>query len=138
MGLRHGAEASRPKNAPLLKDQPVVTSVFYELPRDSGKEVVLWKPINNWNASFDEAGSCFDAARALRTEHGCVHVQRAGLQKKVLHGVFHTPGASEREGYRVALTARITKPDAIAKIEEHMGKYKELLGPKGEYTLEAQ
>ena len=39
MGLKQGAKACAPKNAPLLKEQPVVTSVFYQSPQDdSGKE----------------------------------------------------------------------------------------------------
>jgi hypothetical protein len=38
------------KNAPLIPRQPVVTTVFYEQPQvDSGKEVVLWKPILNFS-----------------------------------------------------------------------------------------
>lgn len=38
------------KNAPLIPRQPVVTTVFYEQPQvDSGKELVLWKPILNFS-----------------------------------------------------------------------------------------
>jgi hypothetical protein len=38
------------KNAPLLPRQPVVTTVFYEKPEaDEGKEIVLWKPLLNFD-----------------------------------------------------------------------------------------
>ena len=36
------------KNAPLLPNQPVVTTVLYEHIDDSGKECVFWKPILNF------------------------------------------------------------------------------------------
>lgn len=37
MGYKHGPRESAPKNAPLVRRQPVVTTVFYERPEDSGK-----------------------------------------------------------------------------------------------------
>ena len=37
MGYQHGPRESAPKNAPLVRRQPVVTTVFYERPEDSGK-----------------------------------------------------------------------------------------------------
>lgn len=65
------------KNAPLLPYQPVVTSVLYSQPDvDSGKEVLLFRPLLNWDAMEGP----FSAARALRTVHGTAHIQRSGLQ----------------------------------------------------------
>ena len=91
--------------APLTPKQPVVTSVFYERPEaDGGKESVLWRPCLNWQAR----GDVFCAARALGTPHGCVHVQRAGLQARSKHGVFHTPGAPP--GFRASRLRQSTWP----------------------------
>ena len=122
------------KNAPLISHQPVVTTVLYEdAAADSGKEVVLWRPILNWEAG----DGAFTAARALQTPHGVAHIQRAGLQRGTKHGVFHGPGREERVGWRVALTARITKPDAQALVDKWAatGAYSESFGPEGEWTL---
>ena len=60
------------------------------------------------------------AARACPTKHGQVHIQRAGLQKDTLHGIFHTPLCKNEEeiesctgrggprtGYRVAITGKL-------------------------------
>lgn len=56
------------KNAPLLPRQPVVTTVFYEKPEaDEGKEIVLWKPLLNFDPSDS---SLFTAARGVVTTHG--------------------------------------------------------------------
>jgi len=121
------------KCAPLVRKQPVVTTVFYEKPEDEGKESVLWRPIDNWQPR----GDTFSAARCLVTTQGVAHVQRAGLQAKAKHGVMHTPGTSGRSGYRVALTGRITHTDAAQRVEEHVGKghYSCTLGPDGSWHL---
>ena len=122
------------KNAPLVPKQPVVTTVFYELPdEDGGKESVLWRPCLNWDARNDS----FCAARALVTTHGMAHVQRAGLQRTAKHGVFHSPLTEERRGYRVALTGRITHADAAERVAELAAKehYAHELGPDGKWHL---
>lgn len=117
--------------------QPVVTTVFYEHPEaDSGKELVLWRPALNW----DTKGGVYSAARALSTPHGCVHIQRAGLQSKAKHGVFRHPAAAdERAGYRIAITARMTKLDANEQVMTHRDKqppsYCRQLGPHGVFFL---
>jgi len=152
------------KNAPLVPNQPVVTTVIYECPdQDSGKEVVLWKPLLNFSPvvgsnnkhSIDDDDDDYDnvdhnnsisagnntnylAARAVSTTHGMIHVQHAGLQKKAVHGIFHAPGGestSERQGYRVAITARITKPDAEASLRAHEHQYRATFGPEGNVGL---
>ena len=122
------------KNAPLVPYQPVVTTCVYARPAvDGGKECVLWRPLLNW----DVAGGAFSAARALPTPHGTVHIQRAGLQRQTKHGVFHAPGTPARESWRVALTARVTKPDATALVDEWEKRkaYSETFGPEGKWTL---
>lgn len=138
------------KNAPLLPRQPVVTTVFYESPtQDSGKEVVLWRPTHNFSAivptvtegkeGFTRADDSYHAARALVTTHGMVHVQRAGLQDASVHGIFHTPGeTAPRHGYRVAVTARITKADREDCLQPHLASYMATLGPLGDTTLPAR
>ena len=124
------------KNDPLMDLQPVVTTIFYEHPgTDSGKEIVLWKPLLN----FSSAGSgVYDAARGVLTTHGMIHLQKAGLQSKALHGIFHAPGTkSERQGYRVAITARIAKPDADEIVQgfSKRGSYCDEFGPGGAFKL---
>ena len=46
-------------------------------------------------------------------------------------------GTDGRLGYRVALTGRITKPDAVARVEVHeaQGHYCTTLGPDGKWQL---
>ncbi|KAL9190182.1 hypothetical protein ACHAXT_007393 [Thalassiosira profunda] len=81
------------KNAPLVGRQPVVTTVYYEKPEtDNGKELVLWKPMMNFKPRDD---SLYAAARGVQTLHGMVHVQKAGLQSKAQHGIFHAPVFAE-------------------------------------------
>jgi hypothetical protein len=127
------------KNAPLVNQQPVVTTVFYEKPNsDSGKEIVMWKPILNFSPVGDKSTGAGEylGARCVRTLHGMVHVQRAGLQKSSLHGIFHMPHSTdERQGYRVAITARITKPNAEETLSEFLHTYTEELGPEGALQL---
>jgi len=149
------------KNAPLVGRQLVVTTVFYEHPSlDNKKEVVLWKPILNWSASVppnadnqrrQQERSTTDvylAARGVETSHGMIHLQAAGLQGRALHGVFHTPKltddagdegekAERRRGYRIAVTSRIARPDAKARVEPFVksDQYAAILGPQGEWTL---
>jgi len=144
MGYKHGPRESAPKNAPLVRRQPVVTTVFYERPEDSGKEVVLWKPMDNWHSEYgarfsaEAARGTYDAPRGLQTSHGVVHVQRAGLQRRVVHGVFHSPGSAVRTGWRVAITARVTHPDAEDRMREfhEEGAYCKHIGPAGAWSLE--
>ena len=100
--------------------------------------MVLWRPALNWNGG----GDVFTAARALCTPHGIAHVQRAGMQRNTKHGVFHLPGTDARVGYRVALTARITRPDAmerVEKVEQQAARgsraYCRRFGPEGAWTL---
>lgn len=122
------------KNAPLVPWQPVVTTVLYGDPaRDSGKEVLLFRPALNWEASH----GAFTAARALRTPHGTAHIQRAGLQRSAKHGVFHAPGTPPRESWRVALTGRVAKPNANELVEswDARGEYSETFGPDGQWQL---
>lgn len=124
----------KPKSAPLVPKQPVVTTVFYEKEaEDAGKESVLWRPVLNWQPRGDP----FCAARCLVTTQGVAHVQRAGLQAVAKHGVFHTPDTAGRSGYRVALTGRITHVDASQRVEEHAskGQYSCTLGPEGSWHL---
>jgi hypothetical protein len=104
---------------------------------DTGKELVLWKPMLNFSPINHDANSNGEylAARAVTTEHGMIHVQRAGLQKSAVHGIFHATGASERQGYRVAITARITKPDAEASVRPFEKQYCLELGPLGDVML---
>jgi len=126
------------KNAPLIPNQPVVTTVFYEKPEcDSGKEIVMFKPILNFSPIGDKSTGTGEylGARAIPTYHGMVHVQRAGLQKYAVHGIFHAPNTTERQGYRVAITARITKPNADESLHEYMRQYKVELGPDGDLQL---
>jgi len=132
------------KNAPLVSRQLVVTTVYYEkLEDDNGKELVLWKPILNFNPRDD---SLYMAARGIQTLHGMVHVQRAGLQSYTQHGVFHTPifedgdiepVSDARRGYRVAITARITFPDSDKRLEPYLENdhYSSVLGPDGNKTI---
>ena len=126
----------RAKNSSLMPCQPVVTSILYEQPeQDSGKEVVLWKPVLNWPSSRSDL---YSAARAVQTVHGTIHVQSAGLQSKAQHGVFHTPSDSEqRQGYRVAITARISKRNANAIVDNFAARasYREQIGPDGDVTM---
>ena len=66
------------------------------------------------------------------------HVQRAGLQRHAQHGIFHAPLNEEsRRGYRVAITARITKPTAATIVEEYKrrGAYNSERGPNGDHQL---
>jgi hypothetical protein len=125
----------KPKNVPLVPRQPVVTTVFYEQPEvDSEKEAVLWKPVLNFAVSGE-----YEAARAVRTSHGMIHVQRSGLQKISKHGIFHAPqNEEERQGYRVAITGRIAKPDAMEIIQDYIqkGSYCAEFGPGGENHLQ--
>jgi hypothetical protein len=126
------------KNAPLVPRQPVVTTVFYENPkRDSEKEMVLWKPLLNFSPINNDESSRGEylAARAVSTTHGMIHVQRSGLQKSAVHGIFHAPGANERQGYRVAITARITKPDAAVCLRDYENVYCAEFGPNGDVQL---
>lgn len=131
------------KNAPLLPRQPVVTTVYYQKPQlDDGKEMVLWKPLMNFKPKDD---SLYMAARGIVTSHGMVHVQKAGLQSKVEHGIFRTPCNSSDEamdidprmGYRVAVTARITYDDSENRLEPFLkgDHYNVIIGPEGNKTL---
>lgn len=130
---------SRPLLTDLASHPPgaaQVTTVIYGDPAaDSGKEVLLFRPVLNWQASE----GAFTAARALRTPHGTVHIQRAGLQRVAKHGVFHAPSTPPREAWRVALTGRVAKPDAAALVEEWAAKgaYSETFGPDGQWQLPA-
>ena len=124
----------KPKNAPLVPCQPVVTTVLYAQPTiDQEKEVVLWRPRLNW----EPREGPFTAVRALTTPHGMVHIQRAGLQKGTKHGVFHAPRRPKRQSFRVALTARITHVNAPAIVANHVaqGEYSGQFGPEGKWTL---
>ena len=145
-------EGFLPKSAPLLDEQPVATTVFYERPDfDDGKEVVNWKPASNFDGIQAKGGTAHDqeergtrknnyylSARTVRTYHGMVHIQRAGLQKEALHGIFHAPGdEDERKGYRVAITARVAYPDAEERIAPFIekGDYCRTIGPNGQDQL---
>ena len=145
------------KAAPLVPRQPVATTVFYERPDlDDEKEVVNWRPIDNWTgvsaksrtthhpteAGDGERGTInnnyYLAARSVRTTHGMIHIQRAGLQAKTKHGIFHAPGdEDERKGYRVAITARVAWPDAEERLAPFIekGEYCRTLGPDGQDKL---
>jgi hypothetical protein len=143
--LIHVHRYSIGSSAALVSRQPVVTTVYYEKPDDdNGKELVLWKPLLNFNPRNND--SLYMAARAVQTTHGMVHVQRTGLQSSTQHGIFHTPifenGSTEpvsceRRGYRVAITARITKPDADKVLMPYLdnGDYSVVIGPDGNKTL---
>lgn len=62
------------KNACLMPRQPVVTTVVYQKPdEESGKEVVLWKPMLNFSAKTRDGSVLSDlyaAARAVPTTNG--------------------------------------------------------------------
>mmetsp|Transcript_19284 Transcript_19284/g.30175 ORF Transcript_19284/g.30175 Transcript_19284/m.30175 type:complete len:573 (-) Transcript_19284:348-2066(-) len=139
----------QPKNEPMIRNQPVVTTVYYQLPEiDNGKELVLWKPLLNFKPKGD---SLYLAARGIRTIHGMIHVQRAGLQGHAQHGIFHTPifskdekddnepivSSDPRRGYRVAITARITYPDSEKRLEPFIknSHYQKIIGPNGLTSL---
>ena len=80
-------------------------------------------------------GELYNAARAVFTTHGMMHVQQAGLQSMAVHGVFHTPqDTNQRQGYRVAITARISKLDASEIVDgfSRKGSYCEECGPGGD------
>jgi hypothetical protein len=135
--FHHDAEIPglKAKNAPLVPYQPVVTTIVYERPGvDSSKEMVVWKPSQNWDWDPNPLSG---SARAIVTPHGCAHIQRAGLQRATKHGVFHNPFTPAREGWRVALTARVAKVDAAELLDEHIvtGAYVEQLGPDGQWRL---
>lgn len=145
------------KAAPLVPRQPVATTVFYERPDlDDKKEVVNWRPIDNWTGVAPKSGTThhpteagdgergtinnnyYLAARSVRTTHGMIHIQRAGLQAKTKHGIFHAPGdEDERRGYRVAITARVAWPDAEERLAPFIerGEYCRTLGPDGQDKL---
>lgn len=93
----------------------------------------MWRPTTNWSSH----GDVFTAARALVTTQGMAHVQRAGLQRDAQHGIFHSPGTEARAGYRVALTGRITFPNAAERVAPHeqKGHYSSVLGPDGAWSL---
>ena len=136
------------KNEPMIPHQPVVTTVYYQKPHvDNGKELVLWKPLLNFNPKGD---SLYLAARGIQTTHGMVHVQKAGLQRHAQHGIFHTPifsndgegdrdiaSSDPRQGYRVAITARITYPDSEQRLGPYIKKshYQRVIGPNGQSSL---
>jgi hypothetical protein len=99
------------------------------------------------SSSRKNTDSLYMAARAVQTPHGKVHVQRAGLQKDALHGIFHTPifvndkpppVSRERVGYRVAITARINETNADELLTPFLekGKYCRVYGPDGDKTLQ--
>jgi len=95
----------------LAPRQPVATLVLYEQPdADGRKDVVRWRP----TANFDDLAPSLGCARTLRTADGMVHLQREGLQRFAKHAVLHAPGAAPRVGARVAVTARVARPDAWA------------------------
>ena len=127
-----------------------------------------FRPRGTNNTASLGGSRCFDpvnenlylAARALPTEHGQIHIQRAGLQSVAQHGIFHTPlttpgtnatndgdDADEnddhdddpllgpRKGYRVAITARITYPNSIERLTPYLELYKGVLGPEGNLTM---
>ena len=80
------------------------------------------------------------AARALPTQHGQVHVQRAGLQSVAQHGIFHTPTAKApdgegRTGWRVAITARICHANSKERVGRYRDLYQGVLGPEGNLTM---
>ena len=86
-----------------------------------------------------------------------MHIQRAGLQKVAVHGIFHTPvgrsntkiddddddddnehaatSTQHRTGYRVAITARICHSDSRQRVIPHLDEYVGILGPEGHLTL---
>lgn len=102
---------------------------------DNDKEVVLWRPLLNFSPRDDDE---YSAARALPTTHGMIHVQRAGLQRDALHGIFHNPGHEEpRQSFRVAITARITHPHVTNVVQDFVkqGSYVAEFGPDGDIQL---
>ena len=122
----------------------MVTTVYYQKPKeDDGKELVLFKPALNFKPSYD---SLYTAARGIQTNHGMIHVQRAGLQSQAMHGIFHAPNfenrdnepiSESRKGYRVAISGRINYPDSdkVLKPYEENEHYSVVLGPQGNKTL---
>jgi|Transcript_15416 hypothetical protein len=82
------------KNAPLIRRQPVVTTVFYEQPQvGSGKEVVLWKPILNFSPVQSKSSGTREylGARVLPTLHGIVNAQRAEFNRVLFMVPFMHP-----------------------------------------------
>ena len=100
---------------------------------DQVSRFVVWRA-QNWDG---DTRTFFRAARGLVTTQGTVHVQRAGLQRGTKHGIFHSPSTPKREGWRVAISARITRADAVARVDGFCssGCYSMELGPEGEWRL---
>ena len=72
------------------------------------------------------------------------YIAHSFYSSKALHGIFHTPVfengepvARARQGYRVAITARITKADSDEILEPYVknGHYCAVYGPDGNKTL---
>lgn len=135
----------------MTEQQPVCTTVLYEKPgADKGKETIYWIPAfglgsGTKNSSKKYSDATYErpycALCNLETSHGTEHVQSSGLQSISKHAVLHTSNKGVRTGARVAITSRVSHPDAAARVEAFKaawkrGKvYKEEVGVQGTTTV---
>lgn len=129
------------KEVTMIPNQPVATTILYEISIDSGKDSVFWIPLtksssSRWNDSYENP---YKAKVFLPTLHLMEHLQKEGLQEKSKHGIFTTPPELHcygkvgeiRKGMRIAITSRVSseKSEELVDqlIEEGKVKYVKII-----------